>query len=69
MEELYRLPSIIGRLCNIDSFVCSVREVMESWHLLHRTSDHQQVTWFPFTELVIITHTTGLDKWVTFTTT
>ena len=42
---------------------------MESWHLLHRTSDHQQVTWFPFTELVIITHTTGLDKWVTLTPT
>ena len=43
-------------------FLCSVREVMESWHLLHRTSDHQQLTWFPFTEFAIITHTSGIDK-------
>ena len=69
ISYLSRWRSMFGRLCNVDSFLCSVREVMESWHLLHRTSDHQQVTWFPFTELVIITHTTGLDKWVTLTPT
>jgi len=44
------------------SYLSSVREVMETWHMVHRTSDHQQLTWFPFTELVIITHTTGIDK-------
>ena len=44
------------------SYLSSVREVMESWPLVHRSSDHQQITWFPFTELVIITHTSSLDK-------
>ena len=44
------------------SYLSSVREVMETWHMVHRSSDHQQVTWFPFTELVIITHTSSIDK-------
>ena len=44
------------------SYLSSVREVMETWHMVHRSSDHQQITWFPFTELVIITHTSSLDK-------
>ena len=37
-------------------------EVMETWHMVHRSSDHQQLTWFPFTEFAIITHTSGIDK-------
>ena len=24
-------------------------EVMETWHMVHRSSDNQQLTWFPFT--------------------
>ena len=44
------------------SYLSSVKEVMETWHMVHRSSDHQQITWFPFTELVIITHTSSLDK-------
>jgi len=43
------------------SYLANVRDVIESWQMLHRTSDHQQVTWFPFTELVIIKHTSDLD--------
>ena len=44
------------------AYLANVRDLMESWQMLHRTSDHQQVTWFPFTELVIIKHTSDLDK-------
>ena len=44
------------------SYLTSVKEVMETWHMVHRSSDHQHLTWFPFTELVIITHTSGIDK-------
>ena len=38
------------------SYLTSVKEVVDTWHMVtgHRTSDHQQLTWFPFTELVII---------------
>ena len=45
------------------SYLTSVKEVMETWHMVTRSSDHQQLTWFPFTELVIITHTSGIDKY------
>ena len=45
------------------SYLANVRDVIESWQMLHRTSDHQQVTWFPFTELVIIKHTSDLDMY------
>eukprot|EP00092_Neocalanus_flemingeri_P011477 GFUD01012370.1.p1 GENE.GFUD01012370.1~~GFUD01012370.1.p1 ORF type:complete len:477 (-),score=163.99 GFUD01012370.1:904-2334(-) len=44
------------------SYLSSVREVVDTWSMVHRTSNHQQITWFPFTELVIITHTSSLDK-------
>jgi len=44
------------------SYLSSVREVVDTWTMMHRTSDHQQITWFPFTELVIISHTSTLDK-------
>ena len=46
------------------SYLTSVKEVVDTWHMVtgHRTSDHQQLTWFPFTELVIITHTSAVDK-------
>jgi len=44
------------------SYLSSVREVVDTWAMMHRTSNHQQITWFPFTELVIITHTSSLDK-------
>lgn len=44
------------------SYLTSVKEVMETWHMVHRSSDHQQLTWFPFSEFAIITHTSGIDK-------
>lgn len=46
------------------SYLSSVREVVDTWTMMHRTSDHQQITWFPFTELVIISHTSTLDKYI-----
>jgi len=44
------------------SYLSSVRDVMDTWHMVHRSSDTQQLTWFPFTELVIISHTSSIDK-------
>jgi len=44
------------------SYLSSVREVLDTWSMMHRTSDHQQITWFPFTELVIISHTSSIDR-------
>jgi len=44
------------------SYLSSVKEVVDTWSMVHRTSEHQQITWFPFTELVIISHTSSLDK-------
>merc|ERR1712013_969100 len=32
------------------------------WSLVSRSSSSQQLTWFPFTELVVITHTSELDR-------
>lgn len=44
------------------SYLSNVREVVDTWSMLHRTSEHQQVTWFPFSEMVIISHTSTLDR-------
>jgi len=44
------------------SYLSNVKEVVDTWSMVHRTSNHQRITWFPFTELVIITHTSSLDK-------
>ena len=46
------------------SYLTSVRELLDTWSLVSRSSSCQQLTWFPFTELVVITHTSELDRWV-----
>ena len=48
------------------SYLTSVRELLDTWSLVSRSSSSQQLTWFPFTELVVITHTSELDRWVSF---
>ena len=48
------------------SYLTSVRELLDTWSLVSRSSSSQQLTWFPFTELVVITHTSELDRWVRF---
>ena len=44
------------------SYLTSVRELLDTWSLVSRSSSCQQLTWFPFTELVVITHTSELDR-------
>jgi len=44
------------------SYLTSVRELLDTWSLVSRSSSSQQLTWFPFTELVVITHTSELDR-------
>lgn len=51
--------SQLNRVTEI-SYLSSVREVMDSWGLVR--SSHQQLHWFPFTELVVISHTSPLDR-------
>lgn len=51
--------SPLNRVTEI-SYLSSVREVMDSWGLVR--SSHQQLHWFPFTELVVISHTSPQDR-------
>ena len=44
------------------SYLSSVRELLDTWSLVSRSSRSQEILWFPFTELVVITHTSPLDK-------
>merc|ERR1719369_1421209 len=44
------------------SYLTSVREVLDTWSLVHRTSSSQQLTWFPFSELAVISHTSPLAR-------
>jgi len=44
------------------SYLTSVRDLLDTWSLVSRSSTAQQIHWFPFTELMIITHTSELDR-------
>jgi FAD/FMN-containing dehydrogenase len=44
------------------SYLSSVRELMDTWSLVSRSSTSQELIWFPFTELVVISHTSELDR-------
>jgi len=44
------------------SYLTSVRDILESWSLVHRTSLSQHLIWYPFSELVILTHTSLLNR-------
>jgi len=44
------------------SYLSSVRELLDTWSLVSRSSKSQEIHWFPFTELVVITHTSELDR-------
>jgi hypothetical protein len=44
------------------SYLTSLRDILETWSLVHRTSFSQQLTWYPFSELVILTHTSLLHS-------
>lgn len=51
---LYRVTEI--------SYLTSIRDILETWGVVYRTSQAQQISWYPFTELVILTHTNAMDK-------
>lgn len=44
------------------SYLSSVRELLDTWSLVSRSSKAQEIHWFPFSELVVITHTQELDR-------
>lgn len=44
------------------AYLSSIREILESWSLVHRASQSQRMIWFPFSELVVLTHTSILDR-------
>jgi len=49
------------RVCEV-SYLTSLRDILESWSLVHRTSLSQHLIWYPFSELVILTHTSLLNR-------
>jgi len=51
-------------LCRVTeiSYLTSIKDILETWGVIYRTSEAQQISWYPFTELVILTHTNALDK-------
>jgi len=51
---LYRVSEV--------SYLTSLRDILESWSLVHRTSLSQHLIWYPFSELVILTHTSLLNR-------
>ncbi|XP_023332500.1 L-gulonolactone oxidase [Eurytemora carolleeae] len=51
---LYRVTEV--------SYLTSLRDILETWSLVHRTSFSQQLIWYPFSELVILTHTSNLNR-------
>jgi len=51
----------LARVAEI-SYLTSIRDVLETWGVVYRTSKAQQISWYPFTELVILTHTNAIDK-------
>lgn len=38
------------------SYLCSIRDIMENWTLQMKSSFCQQITWFPFSEFIVMTH-------------
>jgi len=60
LSATFRVTSLVS-VTEI-SYLTSVREVLDTWSLVHRTSESQQLQWFPFTKLVVISHTSPLAK-------
>ncbi|CAB4058106.1 unnamed protein product [Lepeophtheirus salmonis] len=45
------------------SYLCSIRDVMEQWSMQFKSSFCQQLTWFPFSELMVMTHLNPSDPY------
>eukprot|EP00096_Caligus_rogercresseyi_P015735 TRINITY_DN8208_c0_g1_i1.p1 TRINITY_DN8208_c0_g1~~TRINITY_DN8208_c0_g1_i1.p1 ORF type:complete len:469 (+),score=96.01 TRINITY_DN8208_c0_g1_i1:51-1457(+) len=45
------------------SYLCSIRDVMEQWHMQFKSSFCQQLTWFPCSELMVMTHLNPSDPY------
>lgn len=44
------------------SYLCSIRDVLESFDAQCKSSLYQQLQWFPFSELIVMTHINPADK-------
>ena len=45
------------------SYLCSVRDVLEHWAIQLKSSFSQQLVWFPFSELAVMTHLNPTEKY------
>jgi len=45
------------------SYLCSIRDVLEQWTLHVRSSFCQQLLWYPFSELTVMTHVNPTDRY------
>ena len=45
------------------SYLCSIRDVLEHWNVQIRSSFSQQLLWFPFSELSVMTHINPTEKY------
>ena len=45
------------------SYLCSIRDVLEHWGLQLKSSFRQQLVWFPFSELTVMTHVNPTEKY------
>lgn len=62
------VPTSVTLLCsnlsrvNEISYLSSVRELLDTWSMVSRSSRSQEILWFPFTELVVLSHTSEMDR-------
>jgi len=45
------------------SYLCSIRDVLDQWSLQVKSSFSQQLVWYPFSELTVVTHVNPTDKY------
>ncbi len=45
------------------SYLCSIRDVLEQWSIQVKASFSQQLLWYPFSELTVMTHLNPTDKY------
>lgn len=45
------------------SYLCSIRDVLGQWGIQLKSSYCQQLLWFPFSELTVMTHLNPTEKY------
>lgn len=56
-------PSVFPFRYSEISYLCSIRDVLDQWSVQLKSSFSQQLLWFPFSELSVMTHVNPTEKY------